>query len=647
MISSAKQALLASTLANRGGLVVEDVFSTDLWAGNSSTQTITNGLDLSTEGGLVWIKSRSTTFPNNLYDTERGATTRLESDSTGAEVTMPTSLTSFNSDGFSLGSFSNVNNTGNTYVGWTFRKAPNFFDVVTYTGTGSARTVAHNLGSVPGMIIVKRTNDAANWVVYHRANTAEPETERLYLNQTAATEDATTWNDTAPTDTEFTVGTFAENNGSGDEYVAYLFAHDTSDEGFIQCGTFTTSSGGSDVSLGWEPQLVLVKSASSATNWYLFDTARGMIVGNDDYLKPNSSSAEANDSIPYINPMADGFHENFDDALGTGVTCIYMAIRRGPMRQPTAGTDVYTSDIWTGNSTARLIDGFGFPPDIAIIRDRSATTGYSYCIQDKLRGVSNELQTWNTGAEQTNITQTVTSFDMDGIALGTDTPNHGYNKTPNPEVGHFFRRSPGVFDVVAFTGTNVTDQRISHNLGAIPELIITKNRDSAMIWYTYSNTGLLTQYLYLNGTQAFVTNGVALWGATPTSTDFGYNSTVSGSGSTTDDQIAYLFATLAGISKVGSYTGDGTTGKVIDCGFTTGARFILIKRTDSTGDWYVWDSVRGIVAGNDPHLSLNTTAAEVTTDDSVDPDSSGFIVNQNATTNINVTSATYIFLAFA
>jgi hypothetical protein len=111
--------------------------------------------------------------------------------------------------------------------------------------------------------------------------------------------------------------------------------------------------------------------------------------------------------------------------------------------------------------------------------------------------------------------------------------------------------------------------------------------------------------------------------------------------------IAYLFATLAGISKVGSYTGDGTTGKVIDCGFTTGARFILIKRTDSTGDWYVWDSGRGIVAGNDPHLSLNTITAEVTTDDSVDPDSSGFIVNQNATTNINVTSATYIFLAFA
>ena len=106
----------------------------------------------------------------------------------------------------------------------------------------------------------------------------------------------------------------------------------------------------------------------------------------------------------------------------------------------------------------------------------------------------------------------------------------------------------------------------------------------------------------------------------------------------------YLFATLAGISKVGSYTGNGTS-QTINCGFSTGARFILIKRTDATGDWYVWDSVRGIVAANDPHLSLNTAAAEVTTDDSVDPDASGFIVNQNTATNINVNSGQYIFLA--
>jgi len=106
--------------------------------------------------------------------------------------------------------------------------------------------------------------------------------------------------------------------------------------------------------------------------------------------------------------------------------------------------------------------------------------------------------------------------------------------------------------------------------------------------------------------------------------------------------IAYLFATLPGVSKVGSYTGNGSS-QTIDCGFTSGARFIIIKRTDDTGDWYVWDTARGIVAGDDPHLSLNTTAAEVTSDDSIDPESSGFIVNQVAATDINVSAASYIF----
>jgi hypothetical protein len=110
--------------------------------------------------------------------------------------------------------------------------------------------------------------------------------------------------------------------------------------------------------------------------------------------------------------------------------------------------------------------------------------------------------------------------------------------------------------------------------------------------------------------------------------------------------VAYLFASVSGVSKVGTYTGNGSN-QTINCGFSAGARFVLIKRTDSTGDWYVWDTARGIVAANDPHLSLNTTAAEVTTNDSIDPDNSGFIVNQVAATNINVNAATYIYLAIA
>jgi hypothetical protein len=118
---------------------------------------------------------------------------------------------------------------------------------------------------------------------------------------------------------------------------------------------------------------------------------------------------------------------------------------------------------------------------------------------------------------------------------------------------------------------------------------------------------------------------------------------VNGSGST---YVAYLFASCPGVSKIGTYTGNGSS-QTINCGFAGGARFVLIKRTDSTGNWLVGDSARGIVAGNDPLLYLNSTAAEVTTLDWIDADSSGFIVNQDSTANANVNGASYIYLAIS
>jgi hypothetical protein len=175
--------------------------------------------------------------------------------------------------------------------------------------------------------------------------------------------------------------------------------------------------------------------------------------------------------------------------------------------------------------------------------------------------------------------------------------------------------------------------------------MIFKQRDIGGYWMVYP-VQLGNKYLVLQLTNAVANGFTGLWNnASPTASTFplGTGGDCNQNGGT---YVAYLFATVAGVSKVGSYTGNGAS-QTIDCGFSAGARFILIKRTDSTGDWYVWDSARGIVAGNDPHLSLNTAAAEVTTDDSIDPDSSGFIVNQVAATNINVSSASYIFLSIA
>jgi hypothetical protein len=209
-----------------------------------------------------------------------------------------------------------------------------------------------------------------------------------------------------------------------------------------------------------------------------------------------------------------------------------------------------------------------------------------------------------------------------------------------------FKRAKGFFDVVAYSGDN-SDGTKPHSLGVTPELILTKIRSGAGPWIVTNKdlSNPLTKYLNLQDTSAELSTQWMT--ALPDEDNLYYNlggyTNVNESGQT---YISYLFATLAGISKVGSYTGNGSN-QNIACGFSGGARFVMIKRTDSTGDWYIWDSTRGIVAGNDPHLSLNSTAAEVTSDDSIDPVSTGFTVNQVSATNINVSSGEYIFLAIA
>jgi hypothetical protein len=154
-------------------------------------------------------------------------------------------------------------------------------------------------------------------------------------------------------------------------------------------------------------------------------------------------------------------------------------------------------------------------------------------------------------------------------------------------------------------------QTLSHNLGVAPELIIEKRRDGVSAWLIYNEASGNTKYMQFSSS-AEATSAAAWNNTSPTISEFtvGTGASVNGNGET---YISYLFATLAGVSKVGSYTGTAADLNV-DCGFSAGARFILIKRTDSTGDWYVWDSERGIVAGNDPYILLNTNAGSDVTD---------------------------------
>jgi hypothetical protein len=642
--------LLQAAAGNAGeSLYVEDVFSTYLYEGNGSTQTITNGIDLDGEGGMVWVKDREGTGYHVLMDTERGIAKQVYSNSTNAENNNSDGPTSFNSDGFSLGAWSFVNSNTVDFASWTFRKAEKFFDVVTYTGNGlSGRTVSHNLGSVPGMIIVKALAGAEDWAVYHRGNTANPETDYLELNTTNATADsAAWWNDTAPTDTEFTLGNDGAVNGNTVGFVAYLFASDAGgfgddgSESIIKCGSYTGngSTTGPEIDLGFEPQWVMVKRTNSTGNWLLLDVMRGFGESTDNELYANLSLAEGS-GLNWARPFATGFQpqDTMGDINASGGNYIYIAIRR-PMKTPESGTEVYNTITRTGTGSIANVTGVGFPLDFMTTFYRSSAQ--DKVVFDRMRGPTQYLNTAGTTQEINVGTNGLISFDMDGFTTNA----FGYaNNLGTDFVNHCFKRATGFFDVVAYTGTGVA-RTVTHNLGVVPELMIVKNRNSAFYgWSVYHSATGNTKRLEIDTTSS--ANSVISWNnTTPTETVFtlGDENGVNRSAYT---YISYLFATLAGVSKVGSYTGTGADLNV-DCGFSAGARFILIKRTDSTGDWYVWDSARGIVAGNDPYLLLNTTAAEVTSTDYIDPLSSGFTVTSSAPAALNASGGTYIFLAIA
>jgi hypothetical protein len=588
---------------------------------------------VSGKGGLVWIKPRSAIGAHTLFDTSRGVTNWLESSSTALQNSNADSLTAFNNNGFSVGTRATQNGSGVSIVAWTFAKKPKFFDIVTYTGTGANRTIAHSLGSVPGCIMVKRTDVSSDWAVYH---SSLANTQYMVLNSTAAAATgATWWNSTTPTSSVFSVGTDTTVNASGGTYVAYIFANNaggfgaSGSENVITCGSFVTDgSSAATVTLGYEPEWVL-KVAVAGGSWQVTDSMRGQTAsGDDQYLVPSSTAAEA--SYNRLAPTATGF--NIFTGGGAGFTYIYVAIRRGPMKTPTVGTSVFATNLSSATGTVTYTTNF--VTDTQLNLDRTA--GATNYIGARLIG--------------TNYSDTKTTAVQSSRADWTWASNTTYstnNFSAGDYVSYGFSRAPGFFDVVCYTGTGAT-ATLTHNLGVVPEFIITKCRDTNGTWWV-----VYCSVLGANNFLSFTNNGTngtqsgTLYPTTPTSSSYYVSGStdVGGSGQT---YISYLYATLAGISKVGSYTGTAAL-LTVNCGFATGARFVLIKRTDSTGDWYIYDSTRGMTSGNDPYLVMNGTAAfpENTTTNYVDTDTTGFKVTAAAPAGLNASGGTYIFLAIA
>lgn len=631
--------------AGYSALYVEDLLSTYLYTGTGSTQTITNGFNLVSRDGLVWIKSRSGTTSHALYDTIRGATRDLASDLTTGQTTQATGLTAFENNGFTIGALAKLNTNTDQYASWTFRKQDRFFDVRTVSHTnGTATTVDFsNMGTL-GMVIYRDTG-TSNWFVWHRSLGGS---NKLLLNTTDNQASYTVY---SVSDTTVTIASAAT---TGTKLI-YAFAHDaggfglTGSDNVISCGTYLGDNHRSEqiVSLGYEPQWVMIKNiTTTGQRWVMVDNIRGMCDNAPDaWLVPNSTATETTVDADNVVAASTGFYFSGtqSDVNEAGSTFIYIAIRRGPMKTPTTGTEVFQPIVYTGTNVDNRKVTTNILTDMIMARQRNSSSIDGFILGDRLRG----NQYWETGKDSIAVidldslmTPTVgygNSFSaMDGFGVGND-PTSELNESvvSNNQIVEAFKRAPGFLDIVTYTGTGVA-RTVNHNLGVKPEMMWIKRLDVAVgTPYMYTSAAMAIAAQNMTAASGFDVLPAIFNDTEPTSTQFtvGTGSTVNASGSS---YVAYLMANVPGVSKCSYYVGRGVgTSHQVDCGFSSGVRFLLIKPLEQTGDFHVWDTARGIVAGNDPYLVMNDTIAEVTATDWVDPYSPGFEVTATATSEMN------------
>ena len=419
----------------------------------------------------------------------------------------------------------------------------------------------------------------------------------------------TTGDPTASTDSPF------------DDPEGFKFGED-GDQNVIKTGSYVGngSSTGPEINVGFEPQWILIKNASAGQNWQMLDNMRGITTGgNDGLLYPSGTWDE--DQIDFIDLTSTGFKVTHSDASinGSGNTMIYIAIRGsdGYVGKPAeAGTDVFAMDAGAGSSTIPTYDS-GFPVDFQLMRKPAASDN------------------WYTGARLSGNKYLLTnSSDAEASAsTWVFDSNTGWSTSYGSTYQSWMWKRHAGFDVVTYKGDHVDNRQIPHSLSKSPEMIWTKCRDTTdnwVVWHTgMPNSGdgeNATAHMLLNLTNATGHAGLIYGGTdavTPTSTHWsvGTHETIN------DDRYDYtamLFASVDGISKCGSYTGNGSaSGPTITLGFSP--RFILIKCTTGGTNWFVYDTLRGLTSGNDQRIELNTGGNQGAADD-IDPTATGFQV---------------------
>ena len=330
-----------------------DYFNTKLYTGNGSTGNAQTGVGFQPD--MTWLKNRDTTNDHELFDAVRGATKTIYPNRTDAEYTNASgSLTSFNSDGFTVGSGDGANKSGSGIASWNWKAGTSFtndasatgigsidstgsvndtagFSICTHTGTGSLGTIKHGLSTKPSVILTKERSEARDWIMYHHKNTSAPATDFLLLNTADATVDNDNFmNDTEPTSSVFTVKGFSEVNKVSQTYVSYIFSER---QGYSKFGSYTgnNNSDGTFVYLGFKPAFVMFKN-TTGNNWGIIDNKRDSYNGALHRLSPNTSGADNTGAGVVVDFLSNGFKCRNADGLENGAAkIIYMAFAEQPL----------------------------------------------------------------------------------------------------------------------------------------------------------------------------------------------------------------------------------------------------------------------------------------------------------------------------
>ena len=644
--------LIQAAAGSGGGEIVnfEDVFSITLYEGNQTyNRVIDTGIDFVENEGLVWIKQRNTSGNHFLVDTIRGVgsgTVAVYTNSIANSNPLNGYFNSFETNGIEIDANSDINGNNDSFACYSFRQHEKFFDVVQYTGTGSTQNISHSLNDEVGFMFIKRIGANSEGTCYHRSLGATK-----YLAITSSNIEATSstrFNNTAPTTTQFTVGSDSNVNASGGTYIAYLWAHNDGtgifgpdgDHDVVKCGTYTGngSSGDFDINVGFEPQWLLIKKAdNAAADWWLFDTQRGTAnrIGSSaedsEYFEVNTNDL-ARGTGPLLGlHRTDGFRLNSTQSnvnYPSGSKYIYVAIRKTLHEEPENVGDVFSMITRTSTTPCYVT---GFPVDFYVQRD-SNTVNYRFGDRST-NGCDFSLSTGLFQQQDSGIENRQWDY-QNGVG--------DVNSASTSKRMAAFKRARGFFDMVDYQATG-TAQDIEHSLGVAPELLFVKARDESGQFAVWS-TGLTGSQYMIQGSNDGYRTGANYWDSTvPTATSFRVG-TEDYTNKANGDFVAYMFASNE-FQKIGTYTGNGATNQDIDLGFSNGVDWLMIKRIDNSGNWFTFDSTRGIVSGNELYFQLNGNSNS-SNFDLVDPYSAGFSAVKGVV-SLNDSGATYLYWAIA